>query len=674
MVTVITNAQWQQDVRLTNDPAESSLTLCNSWAIKANCNTLHVVWQDNRNGNPEIYYKRSSDGGLSWGTDMRLTNNFGISTNPSISISGNLVHVIWEDHRDTGLLGEIYYKRSTDAGFSWGEDVRLTNDTSVSRNPSVSSSGLLVNVVWEDFRDASESPEIYYKRSTNGGITWDADRRLTNDPLSSNLPSVAVNGQVVSVVWRDLRNGINDGNTEIYYKNSTNDGVNWGQDLRLTIDDFVSDEPCVAVSGPLVYVTWTDFRNVNPEIYYKRSTNNGISWGPDTRLTNNSGNSSSANITASGSIVHITWKEDRDGNNEIYYKRSTNAGVSWEADVRLTNNSGSSVAPSIASWGPTVKIIWQDIRDGNSEIYYKQDPTANGIFTVSGLVTYRDNGLPVNSGIVKALYHDHLTGTIITVDSTIINNNGTYTLLHMPQDSTDLMYYQDDEDNLDFVPTYYVSTIDWREATKIYANQNLTNINGQVFRITNTDNPFNISGQCTQNTGLDLSGGLKEAIIYARIGNEFKHYGISQANGNYIITKLPAGSYVLIAHRMGFEPVTQNITITNSNVPNINFDFGSPIGIEPISTLIPSGFKLYQNYPNPFNPVTKIRFALPVSTIAKLIIYDVLGRELETIVDELLIAGTYEVILDASNYPSGIYFYKLSSGEFNRTNKMILIK
>ncbi len=103
----------------------------------------------------------------------------------------------------------------------------------------------------------------------------------------------------------------------------------------------------------------------------------------------------------------------------------------------------------------------------------------------------------------------------------------------------------------------------------------------------------------------------------------------------------------------------------------------SGIGITQISTNIPSGYLLGQNYPNPFNPVTKIRFQIPVGngrdrSIMK--IYDVIGREISTLVNEILSPGTYEVNWDASNYPSGAYFYRLSTGNFIQTKKMVVLK
>ena len=98
------------------------------------------------------------------------------------------------------------------------------------------------------------------------------------------------------------------------------------------------------------------------------------------------------------------------------------------------------------------------------------------------------------------------------------------------------------------------------------------------------------------------------------------------------------------------------------------------VGIQPISNEIPDKFSLYQNYPNPFNPSTKIRFDLHKTTHAKIIVFDVLGRELVTLVDEELQAGSFEVDWNGSNYPSGVYFYRLETKEYSQTKKMLMMK
>ena len=89
---------------------------------------------------------------------------------------------------------------------------------------------------------------------------------------------------------------------------------------------------------------------------------------------------------------------------------------------------------------------------------------------------------------------------------------------------------------------------------------------------------------------------------------------------------------------------------------------------------IPFSYSLYQNYPNPFNPSTKIKFDIKQSSNTKLIIYNILGKEIATLVNEKLNAGSYEVDWDGSGYPSGVYFYKLTTDGFSDVKKMILIK
>jgi len=96
---------------------------------------------------------------------------------------------------------------------------------------------------------------------------------------------------------------------------------------------------------------------------------------------------------------------------------------------------------------------------------------------------------------------------------------------------------------------------------------------------------------------------------------------------------------------------------------------------------VPSRFDLLQNYPNPFNPSTRIRFSIPSKNgrggeweKVVLEVYDVLGREVRTLVNEDLPPGSYEVTWDATGMPSGVYLYKLTAGSFTQTRKMILMR
>jgi hypothetical protein len=358
-------AAWQADLRLTNDPNTSSTSFSNAWCVAASGDTVYAVWDDDRDGNLEIYLKRSTDGGVNWGADTRLTNNVGQSSHPSIAITGAAVQVVWRDNRDGNA--EIYTKRSPDGGVSWGTDTRLSVNTSASEFPSVAVAGLAIHVVWRDFR--TNNDDIYYRRSTDGGVSWGAETALTIVGLQSEEPSVAVSGAVVHVAWYEFPND------DIFYKRSLDGGDNWEAAVRLSasLAGNTFDES-IAASGPVVHLIWRDNRDGNFEIYYKRSPDSGANWGPDTRLTFDAGSSVYPSVAASAEAVYTAWADSRMGSWEIYAKRSADGGLSWGDDTRLTENEYFSEYPSIAASGSAAHVVWQDNRDGNREIYTKRDP------------------------------------------------------------------------------------------------------------------------------------------------------------------------------------------------------------------------------------------------------------------------------------------------------------
>jgi subtilisin-like proprotein convertase family protein len=98
------------------------------------------------------------------------------------------------------------------------------------------------------------------------------------------------------------------------------------------------------------------------------------------------------------------------------------------------------------------------------------------------------------------------------------------------------------------------------------------------------------------------------------------------------------------------------------------------VGIDPISTEIPDVYNLYQNYPNPFNPVTNIKFEIPKTSLVKITVYDILGKEIQSILNENKEPGIYEVKFDGSKLSSGTYFYRIEAGNYTAFKKMILLK
>ncbi|MBX7047324.1 MAG: T9SS type A sorting domain-containing protein [Ignavibacteria bacterium] len=101
---------------------------------------------------------------------------------------------------------------------------------------------------------------------------------------------------------------------------------------------------------------------------------------------------------------------------------------------------------------------------------------------------------------------------------------------------------------------------------------------------------------------------------------------------------------------------------------------GGTVGIKSISSETPKSFKLHQNFPNPFNPTTTITFDVARSGTIKLEVFDLLGKQIETMINEALQQGTYEISFDATHLSSGIYYYKLVSDNYTMTKKMVVSK
>ena len=153
------------------------------------------------------------------------------------------------------------------------------------------------------------------------------------------------------------------------------------------------------------------------------------------------------------------------------------------------------------------------------------------------------------------------------------------------------------------------------------------------------------------------------------------------------IARATAGSYNSNYYQIYWQLAGNFTTMLFNNASHFIADLtytswvnaGSPVSVTPIETLLPEKYYLEQNYPNPFNPATKIKFEIPRDTRSeakdvKLVIFDVMGKEIFTLVNEQLQPGSYEVEWNAANYPSGTYFYKLSSDAFSDTKWMFLIK
>jgi hypothetical protein len=144
------------------------------------------------------------------------------------------------------------------------------------------------------------------------------------------------------------------------------------------------------------------------------------------------------------------------------------------------------------------------------------------------------------------------------------------------------------------------------------------------------------------------------------------------------LTELDAGSFLVTADKVGYVGSNSSIGsvdyLQSSSPLNFQLSIVSVTPVDPTERTVPLLFGLSQNYPNPFNPATNMEFQVPSSQFVELKVYDVLGREVATLVNGQLSPGAYRVRWDAKEQPSGVYFYRLSAGSFVETRKMVLMR
>lgn len=144
--------------------------------------------------------------------------------------------------------------------------------------------------------------------------------------------------------------------------------------------------------------------------------------------------------------------------------------------------------------------------------------------------------------------------------------------------------------------------------------------------------------------------------------------------GNYQIYTYNLGSfstspYVYIGFRYYMDCNTDGYVVFLDDVY-----VGPPVSVNQIGSNIPTSFSLYQNYPNPFNPVTTIKFDVAKSENIKIVVFNTLGAEVKTVLNERKNPGTYEVKFDASGLPSGVYFYRMITSTYTNTKKLVVVK
>ena len=193
-------------------------------------------------------------------------------------------------------------------------------------------SGNSVYVVWEGSRSIG-GRDIFLVRSTDGGSNFDSPVNLSNNAGDTENPKVAASGSNVYVVWADE----SPGNFEVLFKRSTNNGESFGSTKNLSNNPPESLSPEIKASGKNVYVVWDD-ESTGPRIYFIKEALTTARVLAVPKNLSGGINGGAGKILTSGNNVYVTWQSGTD----IFFKRSTNEGASFGSAKNLSNNPGES--------------------------------------------------------------------------------------------------------------------------------------------------------------------------------------------------------------------------------------------------------------------------------------------------------------------------------------------
>jgi hypothetical protein len=463
--------------------------------------------------------------------------------------------------------------------------------------------------------------------STNGGISWRGSDFCNGAPIVGGHggdpgPIIDKNGNFLLIHIGGLQAGM-------FSNYSTDQGLNWSGNYAIQLVDVdkgsttTDDSPASTYYGRS-YAAWTKFTPPF-RIVLSYTSNSGANWSNIIDINNSYGSNRSFGPAISvgpAGTVYATWASSTSNSpfteDCIGYAKSTNGGVNWIVNECLIDCNGIRTT-QLTPWlirANSYPVIDVDKSGGprNGWIY----------------IVVTDKNLAPAGSDPDIVLHSSADGGATWSSGTRVNqdaiNNGRnqfFPSIRVDEDGGVNIIYYDSRHSADSVDVYLSRSVDG-------------GVNWIDVKI--TQNKF------------------KPQSPLGSIGNMGDNIGITSGNGNL---------YPVWMSNYG----TGQIFKTWYSI--INY---STIGIKKINEKIPVSFILKQNYPNPFNPSTKINFSVPRSLYFKLIVYDVTGKEVKTIVDQQMSPGNYETEFDGTSMASGLYFYKLIADKFTETKRMILIK
>ncbi len=341
-------AQWAPAVNLSPHAMSAALNEDMSQCMAVSRDTVHVIWSDRRTLGSAIFYKRSVDGGTTWTTETNITDTMGTATLPSIAISQGAVHVVWID----SSLGHpaSFYKRSLDGGTTWGSNVCL--DTFTKFWPGVTASGSLVAVSINK-EITPGNTEVFFNRSIDNGTTWGTEQQLSHAPGRSEDPAIMASGNNIHLAWNDKRTG----QMHIFYIHSSDYGVTWGPETDILGDE--SYTAMVCLNGSHVDVACGNSISGNFDVYLPQSADTGATWATTpAHLTSTPAAEAYPYLVRNGMNLDMVYYKISLGRAAMYMN-STDGGITWSTPVSLASG-GQQPSISYGSGCVSLHVLYSD--------------------------------------------------------------------------------------------------------------------------------------------------------------------------------------------------------------------------------------------------------------------------------------------------------------------------
>ena len=644
-------------------------------------NYVYIGWR--QFGSSGMRFVRSTNGGLNWSTPLTLSGDQGayITVGANGNIQGGNVYF----GCTSGNTIRVY--RSSDGGASFSTGVvavsgivgpgvicagRYTMKNCIRTNyfplmaadNSFTSSRGNVYVIYAANPAGTDLADIFLVRSTDFGTTWSTPLRINDDATFTDqwMPAISIDKKTgkIFICWYDSRNDPT-GNilTQIYGTHSTNGGVSFVTNYKISNSQMNPNSMAVGQPGGEKYIgdyignsTVTASTSLNSFMDARYNTMASfVSYSADFAMESDITQKYLNNNDSL--IVTVRVPSVRgDFNERVKFVLELDT-LPTSGSIQLSFRNGKD---SIATFPDSVKVLIKTtglVTPGR----YKLNITGSG---VTGIPVHRRTlDLIVNSSIIsigtnrEGICDFNVNSTLYNTRQNLIFSNGTTINVQAFGPKTTGGYFYtfvnwsdggDTSHNIQ-VNSPFTLTANYKVAYKLILNSIAGNTYG---------------GGLFYDSAASLTFGVNSKIVNYN-GQTYMFRGWSGSG---------TGSYT--SPDSTGNDTTVTLSLANPIAETARWQL--VVGINNISSVVPSEWKLYQNYPNPFNPETKIIFDVLRNENVRIIIYDVLGREVEDILDQRLTPGKYNITFNASKYTSGIYFYRIIANSFKDIKKMLLIK